>query len=572
MQTETQRWADVIRLSGKLSFRHPRPELGISPQYLARDQEAARRFFPEFGLTYCEDVVEKIGRLQGARGDRLLLLLESFGGTVAGGNEILRALRRFREEGGHVTAYVAMAISCAAPIAVEADAVLIHPNGFFDVHSPLMLYGAQLREDRRTAIVERDAEQFERRTATPRETLEAWLALQGDRATSRVTRIDARTAVAHGWADSVAAFPGEAPLGATRRSAWLETRDRSLFPLEKLPTVAPHEEPRISPEWSAFHFDSDPDAAQAEVGYNHPLPGSSLGAVQQTVDALPHEMAARQWAERSSPSGTFLAVARGGFTFAAVGSSIAASSPDGVTWTQRTIQGGSHQDVVWTGSQFVAVGLNVCSTSPDGVTWTSRTFPFHWYYSLAQGAGLLVAIGPGVDTVGYCATSSDGITWTERTIPTGDYRRVTYGAGKFVAVGPNACATSPDGITWTARTIGANHHAVAYGAGARLFAAVGTPGTLSTSPDGITWTARTMPSVPGGTAFQAIAWSGAIFCALDGDTNPPGVAMTSPNGIDWKAQTSGLPHVAYQSVAWCGDQFFAASSSGKIVASWQVPV
>ena len=107
---------------------------------------------------------------------------------------------------------------------------------------------------------------------------------------------------------------------------------------------------------------------------------------------------------------------------------------------------------------FVAVSTtSIAATSPDGVTWTQRTLPAsdNWQ-SVTYGNNTFVAVA--TDST-RAATSPNGITWTQRVLPVSAYwRSVTYGNNTFVAVASNStiAVTSPDGITWTQRVLPAS--------------------------------------------------------------------------------------------------------------------
>ena len=67
-------------------------------------------------------------------------------------------------------------------------------------------------------------------------------------------------------------------------------------------------------------------------------------------------------------------------TFIAVASSssIAATSPNGITWTQRVLPVSAYwRSVTYGNNTFVAVASNstIAVTSPDGITWTQRVLP-----------------------------------------------------------------------------------------------------------------------------------------------------------------------------------------------------
>jgi hypothetical protein len=158
------------------------------------------------------------------------------------------------------------------------------------------------------------------------------------------------------------------------------------------------------------------------------------------------------WISVTFGNGVFVAVAQS--------SSIAATSPDGITWTQRVLPvSASWYSVTFGNGVFVAVARysSIAVTSPDGITWTQRVLPVsvEWF-SVTFGNGVFVAVA---QSSSIAATSPDGITWTQRVLPaSAGWISVTFGNGVFVAVasGSSIAATSPDGVTWTQRVLPAS--------------------------------------------------------------------------------------------------------------------
>jgi len=131
----------------------------------------------------------------------------------------------------------------------------------------------------------------------------------------------------------------------------------------------------------------------------------------------------------------------------------------------NTSQGSDEYDIAYTDEGFVntasehtfvavAYGSTIAATSPDGITWTQRTLPVSASWrSVTYGNNTFVAVA---SSSSIAATSPDGITWTQRTLPvSAQWRSVIYGNNTFVAVAyySTIAATSPDGITWTQRTL-----------------------------------------------------------------------------------------------------------------------
>ena len=250
------------------------------------------------------------------------------------------------------------------------------------------------------------------------------------------------------------------------------------------------------------------------------------------------------WTQRAMPvSDNWYAVAFGAGVFAAIAgfsSTNAATSPDGITWTLRTMPSpgaGSWTALAFGNSTFVAVnsGALLAATSPDGITWTSRATSATGTTNaagIAFGAGVFAALLGAVATV---ITSPDGITWTSRVLPTADsWQGIAFGAGVFAAVSntggaSTVAASSPDGIAWTQRVlpVASAWTEIAFGNG--VFVAI-DPGSTNaaTSPDGIAWTHRVIPS--DGNGWSTLAFANGLFCSLDYAGSQ---SMTSPDGITW---------------------------------------
>ena len=256
------------------------------------------------------------------------------------------------------------------------------------------------------------------------------------------------------------------------------------------------------------------------------------------------------WSNNSLPSSG--AVAWNGTVFCVVvsGTSIAYTSPDGITWTQRTLPSSSQwNSIAWNGTVFCAISNTsgtVAATSPDGITWTARTLPTSQVWnSIAWNGTLFVVVGGSASTV--AATSPDGITWTNRTITSGTWSLVIWNGTVFLAIGGGTvAATSPDGITWTARTLISSFlSAPVLAASSSLFVLMtnGTS-TYQTSPDGITWTQRSLATsngAPGGivgiTSLNYNATLGLFIAA--GYASPitnlsQNFTIYSADGINWK--------------------------------------
>ncbi len=222
-------------------------------------------------------------------------------------------------------------------------------------------------------------------------------------------------------------------------------------------------------------------------------------------------------------------------SFVAIGTNIAASSPDGITWTNRTIPAGTYTSVIWAGDRFVAVAASrKTAYSLDGINWTA-----------------------GADLPGSTTWNVPDVAWNGTTIVASG-----YGTGNFIA-------TSTDGaLSWTSRTLGAatgNVVSVSGLLGGKFFAVLtggGGPNSYS-SPTGVTWTQGTNLQTSG--AWRGVGNNGTRFAATQSlgfteytDTTTWAVAGTSPTGL------GGVPQA--RSVAANGNTFVVVDAATTIIA------
>ena len=171
-----------------------------------------------------------------------------------------------------------------------------------------------------------------------------------------------------------------------------------------------------------------------------------------------------QYVSRTLPSSaTWNCVTYGNSQFVAMGASVCATSPDGITWTARTVAAVTFATVVYAGSQYVAgTTAGLIYTSPDAITWTSRgNITGFSITSIAYGAGLYVINGTSAATenTSHVYTSPDAVTWTVRSIAAGvniaqvnvSFRNSKFYANYYSVNTGTTCYTlytSADGITW----------------------------------------------------------------------------------------------------------------------------
>ena len=128
---------------------------------------------------------------------------------------------------------------------------------------------------------------------------------------------------------------------------------------------------------------------------------------------------------------------------------IAYSLDAGGTWSLQSaaLPNSGFKAVTYGKGLFVAVtggGSTVAATSEDGITWTARTLPASRdWVDIAWGNGRFIAIAADNATGAY---SMDGITWTALPIgiASGLPKQITYGQGMFAV-----SSTDADGIAYS---------------------------------------------------------------------------------------------------------------------------
>jgi len=189
-----------------------------------------------------------------------------------------------------------------------------------------------------------------------------------------------------------------------------------------------------------------------------------------------------------------------------------AYSDDGITWTATSmVTSAIWVDVAFGAQKFVAVSSDVTTVriSNDGEFWDqSGTLTTTGFTAIAYGKNRFVAIKSGTNVTNHATSTTAAGTWTAGTLPSSsNWNSIAYGNNRFVAISNTSgtiAAYSLDGITWTASTLPATASwtKVTYGQG--LFLAVSTTTAAATSPDGITWTLRATSAAALG--FSAITF------------------------------------------------------------------
>jgi hypothetical protein len=246
------------------------------------------------------------------------------------------------------------------------------------------------------------------------------------------------------------------------------------------------------------------------------------------------------------------------------GSTVGATSEDGINWDTRTslMPSGANWSAITAGlfddnstvgkvSRFVAVAGTSANTtgaySADGITWTATSLVTSaTWVDVTFGSQKFVAISSDSTTV---RVSNDGETWDQTgTLTTTGFTSVAYGKGKFVAIksGTNVTNYSTTGTgTWTADTLpsSSNWNSIAYGNN-RFVAISNTSGTIAAySLDGITWTASTLPATA---QWTKVTYGQGVFLAVSTTT----AAATSPDGVTWTSRTTSTAASGFSAVTF----------------------
>ena len=204
---------------------------------------------------------------------------------------------------------------------------------------------------------------------------------------------------------------------------------------------------------------------------------------------------------------------------AALGSTVLATSADGVNWSPSPYQGINQgvNRVIWTGNQFIAVGKGsvTIATSSDGVNWSSvlTSSLLTSVNDIVQGKRGFVGVGQGI------IRSVDGSNWTSSFTTLSSVSAVATNGAIYVA-GGLGLATSQDGISWLRYTGSTLTNQVNdIGFNGLQFVAVGQDG-IATSPDGLTWINQLSTIQPKQLTWDGLQWLAAaqssIYFSKDG--------------------------------------------------------
>jgi len=251
------------------------------------------------------------------------------------------------------------------------------------------------------------------------------------------------------------------------------------------------------------------------------------------------------------------------------GSTVGATSEDGVSWSTRAslMPSGANWLAMTAGmlddgssigkvSRFVAVAGGSANTtgaySDDGITWSAVSMQTSaTWVDVAFGKQLFVAIASDTTTVRIADSASDVIAWSlTGTLTTTGFTAIAYGKNRFVTIKSGTDVTNyatSDTVTgtWTAGTlpVSSNWNSIAYGNN-RFVAISGTSGTIAAySLDGVTWTASTLPATA---LWTKITYGQGVFLAVSTTT----AAATSPDGITWTLRATSTAAAGFSAVTF----------------------
>lgn len=252
-------------------------------------------------------------------------------------------------------------------------------------------------------------------------------------------------------------------------------------------------------------------------------------------------------------------------------SSVAYTSPDGLTWTARTISSaGAWSDAAIVGNTII-IGDNSTtgSRSTDGgLTWSAVTFPAS-FTTLIGGAFFC-----GVSSTTAFYTSATGATgsWTLRTLgnptnftptnghyasfATGDYLFFGQGSG-----GTGAARSSDVGATWVTDTAaGAYRRAATDGTNVRLIEGNATVNGAYSTNFGDTWTGANFAA---NNTMHALCY-GSKFVAVGYNSSTSYLTINYATGTGaWTSVAMGTTLGTFFAVAYNGTKYMAVGGTGS---------
>ena len=213
--------------------------------------------------------------------------------------------------------------------------------------------------------------------------------------------------------------------------------------------------------------------------------------------------------------------------------------------------------------RFIAVGKEGYILTPDGVKQVGTN---NWN-SIAYGNGRYMAVGGGLNSLGYITTSTDGVNWTTpKQVSEPRLNCITYGNGKFIAISApytdrygnqvTYIFTFTDGESWERRELSSSYEwrNVTYANG--KFVAVGTyrqsDAYSMVSTDGITWTVSNHVGVI--TDVQNVAGGNGLFVGTSANA-----IITSEDGLNWNR----IAYSGYRDVTFGNNTFVCLAESGR---------
>ena len=262
----------------------------------------------------------------------------------------------------------------------------------------------------------------------------------------------------------------------------------------------------------------------------------------------------------------------GGFVATPLTGHFGRFSIDGATWTATVLpeSGAANWKCLASGdNKFVAIssGSSIAASSTNGIDWVTRAMPASRDWNgvvygkpSTSDTGIFVAVSGNLNAGAY---SINGTSWTSTTLPDGndstlnEYVDIAFGYDRFVAlansnnsvaVGTYDSLTNEIAWAWHILDViddSSSKDWVSIAYGNRRFVAIANTGEVAYSFDGENWLPTEMPTQDGSTlhnwkqirygqgVFIAVGDTGSRDIAADPTTGPTTYIVTSYDGVVW---------------------------------------
>jgi hypothetical protein len=218
------------------------------------------------------------------------------------------------------------------------------------------------------------------------------------------------------------------------------------------------------------------------------------------------------------------------------------------------------------GSLAIMVGTSMMASTTDGINWAS-TGPSSsntWNYICYNGS-IFCAIA-GFNLTNHVAVSSNGASWTVSSLPTNGWENIAWNGSLFCVTDGQLyrTPTSTNGISWNNNLPELNQlNTTILGVVGSTFIVFG-PSQYFTSTNGVTWTPTTSTSLP------ALNWSS---CAYNSSTlivvsnaQISNIAYSTSNATTWNKVT--LPAtLQWSNIIWSNNTFIVTDTTSIVATS-----